>query len=398
MLSSLSNNKSISKNFKIMLVILFLMEFARGMYVLSYVNYLPTVTSIAVAVTSAALSIHFISDAATNFVIGFLLKKFGTKIVLNLGFLLAFLSLFLIIFFPANPIIIIISAIMLGIAVSPIWVIMLSSVEENQRGKQMGYVYFAWLLGLLVGWTFMNVLVKIHPTRFAFTMSLVVIIAWILYYFVDVKLTNYDTKPVKEQLGQIVEVMKRHMILFPGILLQGASISALLPILPTYATKVVGVTTIEYTVAIAIGSIGCAISMLFLSKIIDKNSTGFMYAVIFVGFILFTLFIFGLSLVNNIIVVWIVAAFIGLMYGILLPAWNTFMAGHIDPSEQEETWGVFNSVQGFGSMIGPLFGGLIAQFSNGLNNTFYVSAFIFLLLAIFYGIYFIKSKKHQKYS
>lgn len=398
MLSSLSNNKSISKNFKIMLVILFLMEFARGMYVLSYVNYLPTVTSIAVAVTSVALSIHFISDAATNFVIGFLLKKFGTKIVLNLGFLLAFLSLFLIIFFPANPIIIIISAIMLGIAVSPIWVIMLSSVEESQRGKQMGYVYFAWLLGLLVGWAFMNVLVKIHPTRFAFTMSLVVIIAWILYYFVDVKLTNYNTKPVKEQLGQIVEVMKRHMILFPGILLQGASISALLPILPTYATKVVGVTTIEYTVAIAIGGIGCAISMLFLSKIIDKNSTGFMYAVIFVGFILFTLFIFGLSLVNNIIVVWIVAVFIGLMYGILLPAWNTFMAGHIDPSEQEETWGVFNSVQGFGSMIGPLFGGLIAQFSNGLNNTFYVSAFIFLLLAIFYGIYFIKSKKHQKYS
>ena len=34
------------------------MEFARGMYVLSYVNYLPTVTSIAVAVTSVALSIH----------------------------------------------------------------------------------------------------------------------------------------------------------------------------------------------------------------------------------------------------------------------------------------------------------------------------------------------------
>ena len=83
--SSLSN-KGISKNFKIMLVILFLMEFARGMYVLSYVNYLPTVTSIAVAVTSAALSIHFISDAATNFVIGFLFEKFGTKLVLTLGF------------------------------------------------------------------------------------------------------------------------------------------------------------------------------------------------------------------------------------------------------------------------------------------------------------------------
>lgn len=389
--SSLSS-KGISNNFKIMLVILFLMEFARGMYVLSYVNYLPTVTSIAVAVTSAALSIHFISDAATNFVIGFLLKKFGTKLVLTLGFLLAFMSLFLVIWFPANPIVIIISAIMLGIAVSPIWVIMLSSVEEAQRGKQMGYVYFSWLLGLLVGWAFMNVLVKIHPTRFAFMMSLVVVIALVLYYFVDVKLTNYNTKPVSEQLGQIVNVMKRHLVLFPGILLQGASISALLPILPTYATKVVGVSTIEYTVAIAIGGAGCAISMLFLSKIIDKNSKGFMYAVIFVGFLLFTAFIFGLSLVTNIVVVWIVAIFIGLMYGILLPAWNTFMAGQIDPAEQEETWGVFNSVQGFGSMIGPLFGGLIAQFSNGLSNTFYFSAAIFLILAIFYGIYFIKRR------
>ena len=58
--------------------------------------------------------------------------------------------------------------------------------------------------------------------------------------FCRCKTPNYNTKPVKEQLGQIVEVMKRHMILFPGILLQGASISALLPILPTYATKVVG--------------------------------------------------------------------------------------------------------------------------------------------------------------
>ena len=174
---------------------------------------------------------------------------------------------------------------MLGI--SPIWVIMLSSVEEAQRGKQMGYVYFAWLLGLLVGWAFMNVLVKLHPTRFAFMMSLVVVIAWVLYYFVDIKLTNYNTKPVSEQLGQIVDVMKRHLVLFL-VFYYKVLLFRLLPILPTYATKVVGVSTIEYTIAIAIGGAGCAFSMLFLSKIIDKNSKSFMYAVIFTGFILFT--------------------------------------------------------------------------------------------------------------
>lgn len=387
------NNYSNNKNFIIMLVILFLMEFARGMYILSYINYLPTVTSIAVAVTSLAFSIHFIADAATNFVIGFLLKKFGAKLVLTSGFLLAFLSLFLVIWFTSSPIVIIISAIMLGIAVSPIWVIMLSSVQEDKRGKQMGYVYFAWLLGLLVGWVVMNFLIKIHPLHFVFMMSLVVLIAWILYYFVNIQLTNYNTKPVKEQLLQIVDVTKRHIILFPGILLQGAAISALIPILPTYATKIVHVSTIEYTIAIMIGGIGCAISMLFLSKIIDKNSRGFMYSIIFGGFILYTLMIFGLSLITNIYIVWGIALFIGLMYGILLPAWNTFMAGHINPKEQEETWGVFNSVQGFGSMIGPLLGGLITQFTNNLNNTFYFSALIFLVLALFYGYYFINRKR-----
>lgn len=395
MQDSLSNSHTNSKkSFVIMLIILFLMEFARGMYTLSYINYLPTVTSISVAVTSAALSIHFIADASTNFVIGFLLKKWGAKLVLTAGFSLAFISLFLVIWVPANPIIIILSAIMLGIAVSPIWVIMLSSVEENKRGKQMGYVYFAWLSGLLVGWAFMNVLVKLHPTRFAFMMSLVVIVAWVMYYFVNIQLTNYNTKPVKEQIGQIINVMKRHLVLFPGILLQGAAVSALVPILPTYATKVVKVTTIEYTVAIVIGGLACAFSMLFLSKMIDNNSRNFMYSIIIFGFVLYTAFIFWLSLVTNIMIVWLIALFIGLMYGLLLPAWNTFMAGQINPEEQEETWGVFNSVQGFGSMIGPLFGGLITQFTNSLNNAFYFSAIVFLFLAFFYGTFFVKSNKH----
>ena len=284
---------------------------------------------------------------------------------------------------------------LLGIAVSPIWVIMLASVEEKSRGKQMGYVYFAWLLGLLVGMITMNLIFKFDPTNFAFMMSLVVLIAWILYYFVKIRLTNYNTRPVSEQLGQIVDVTKKHLILFPGILLQGASITALVPILPIYATKVVGVSTVEYTIAIIIGGVGCAISMLFLSKIIDNNGKTFMYAMIFGGFVLYAIMIFALSLITNIYIVWGLAIFIGLMYGLLLPAWNTFMAAHIHPDEQEETWGVFNSIQGFGSMIGPIVGGLIKEFTKSVNNTFYFSAAVFLLLAIFYGYYFISNKNKQ---
>lgn len=66
---------------------------------------------------------------------------------------------------------------------------------------------------------------------------------------------------------------------------------------------------------------------------------------------------------------------------------------HQSKRARRNPWGVFNSVQGFGSMIGPLLGGLITQFTNNLNNTFYFSALIFLVLALFYGYYFINRKR-----
>lgn len=394
--SSSKTDSHYQRNFTIMLFILFLIEFARGMFVLGYLPFLPTVSTVAVGVTSAAVSIHYISDAATNFVIGFLLKRFGAKPVLTLGFLLAFGSLFMVIWFPFNPYVLIISSILLGVASSPIWVIMLSSVREESRGKQMGHVYFAWLFGLLAGMIGMLLIVKVHPTHFTFLMALVVLIAWILYYFVKIRLTNYQTRPLKEQLNQIKRVAHTNGVLFPGIIFQGASISALVPILPTYATKVIKVSTVEYTAALIIGGVGCAISMLFLSKIIDHHGRKFMYSAIIVGFILYTIAIFALSIIANIFVLWGIALFIGLMYGFLLPAWNTFMSKFIKKDEQEETWGVFNSVQGLGAMIGPLLGGLIYQFTNNLNNTFYFSGGLFVFLTIFYGIYFLRISKQDQ--
>ena len=167
MQDSSSSNYSSNRNFVMMLVILFLMEFARGMYILSYINFLPTVTSIAIAITSFAFPFT-LSQMLQQILSSAFYLKIWFKISTYIWILTCFYKLVLVIWFPASPFIIIFSAIMLGIAVSPIWVIMLSSVDERNRGKQMGYVYFSWLLGLLVGMVIMNLLIKFHPTRFAF--------------------------------------------------------------------------------------------------------------------------------------------------------------------------------------------------------------------------------------
>ena len=76
-----------------MLVILFLMEFARGMYILSYINFLPTVTSIAIAITSFAFPFT-LSQMLQQILSSAFYLKFGSKLVLTSGFLLAFISLF----------------------------------------------------------------------------------------------------------------------------------------------------------------------------------------------------------------------------------------------------------------------------------------------------------------
>ncbi|PWG67748.1 MFS transporter, partial [Enterobacter mori] len=38
---------------------------------------------------------------------------------------------------------------------------------------------------------------------------------------------------------------------------------------------------------------------------------------------------------------------------------------------------------------------LITEFTKSVNNTFYFSALLFLFLAIFYGIYFMKKEKYH---
>lgn len=385
----LSQNNFTGKNFWLMISILFLMEFARGMYVLSYLPILPTTASkVTVGIVSIAITIHFISDALTNFGIGFLLKRFGTKIVLNLGFFLATCGLAIVVFFQ-NPISLIIAAILTGIAVSPIWVIMLSSVDDRKRSKQMGYVYFAWLVGMMAGMIAMNLIFKIHPSKFTFLMPLFVIIAWLIYLFVHVEVSFIEKKSIKTQAKQIKQVMMRHLLLFPGILLQGLAIGMLVPILPTYAIDNLKVTTLEYTYILIAGGIGCTISMLFISKFMDEVSRVYSYIVILLGFLVYGCAIFLMTQVTNYYLVLVAALFIGIFYGLLLPGWNAFMASQVEDRLREESWGVFNSLQGIGTMLGPVIGGVTTELFANTNFTFFLSGALFIFLALFYGTYFI---------
>ncbi|KAA1042607.1 lipoteichoic acid biosynthesis MFS flippase LtaA [Macrococcus equipercicus] len=397
MRNSLQDNRLRGLNFSLMLAVLFLMEFARGMFILSYLPVLPTTgIGVSVGITSLCITLHFVSDALMNFSTGFLLRRFGTKVILNTGFLLAVIGLVLVIFFHSTAVLIL-TAVLLGIAVCPIWVVMLSSVQENKRAKQMGYVYFAWLVGMMSGMIVMNLIFKLHPNRYTFLMAVVAGIGWVLYFFVHTEVSFIDKKSIKAQVHLIGSVMKQHCGLFPGILFQGLAIGMLVPILPTYAINHLKVTTLEYTYLLIAGGIGCTVAMLFISKWMDVISRNLRYAIITAGFLFFGAAIYMLSTLTTFVPALVIAAFIGLFYGLLLPGWNTFLAENISEDMKEESWGVFNSLQGFGTMFGPVAGGLAVELFRNVNFTLYLSAITFTLLALFYsGYFFIHLRKARQ--
>ena len=93
----------------------------------------------------------------------------------------------------------------------------------------------------------------------------------------------------------------------------------------------------------------------------------------------------------------IIAISLGLVYGILLPSWNKFIANNIHTDLKGETWGFFNFAQGVGTMVGPLIGGLLVDLTGQISTTFYVAGAIFFSLACFYLIYFLMNRqKHIK--
>ncbi|QGS69208.1 MFS transporter [Oceanobacillus sp. 143] len=78
-----------------------------------------------------------------------------------------------------------------------------------------------------------------------------------------------------------------------------------------------------------------------------------------------------------------IVVFLGICYALYLPAWNSFIASYIPENLKEAGWGIFSALQGFGVMIGPTVGSILAH-QNNIITTIQFSAGIFGLTAVIY--------------
>lgn len=377
------NSLVIDKEFIFLLLSLMLIEYVRAAYVISYLPVQAAVgNQFSVAFVGLAVSLHFISDAFSNFQVGFLMNRFGVKRIVSLSLVMCLLVLILVPVLHFNSFSVLLAAIVLGLGACPIWIIVLAKASSGARGSNMGLVYFCWLVGIAGGVILMNYLMNLY-LLFAYWLLPFLIVAAFIFFYLSGEHPNpgKENQTFKDILTQALNVLKRSRKILPGTLLQSIAVGMMIPILPTFVLQDLHFEYNYYTLLIMTAGITAAVLMIPLGRLTDYLKTKGMFIS---GFVLFGSGLILLTTTSSLKFVFLMVVALAIAYTTYLPSWNAFVAGNIHQDDQNVSWGIISSFQGVGTMLGPIIGGLIATL--GASVTIMISGICFIAMALFYLI------------
>lgn len=361
--------------------ILFFIEFARSGFVFSYLPaYAASELQLSASVIGIAISIHYVSDTLIKCVAGFWLDRLNPRLILYLslacvtgGLLLANYAGAVWSFVAGTALI--------GIGVSPIWLICLSKVNPVGRASQMGMLYTAWFASLGGGLVITNFLID-HDIFTAFTvlMAMCCIGCVAALPFEPEANSALNQIPLKRQWIELRTKLVRMKPLIPGMVLQTTAGGMLVPILPGFAANTLELNYSQYSLLLLVGGI-CATALLIpMGKWTDRLHYR---AFLVIGFGAITAFLFGITFIRGLAYILPFAVLIGIAFAAAMPAWNALMARYVPQEQPGMGWGVLSSVEGIGVMIGPAIGGAIAGIY-GETATVWISAGLLGVIALFY--------------
>jgi MFS family permease len=363
-------------------VIFFLVEFVRGAILITYVpKFAVNELYLTMTTVGFAVAMHYVADTAAKLGIGYLLDRFPLQWIVQTCFLLSFAGLFML-QHALEAWLLIAGAVLFGVGASPVWLIGMSSVSEQDRGHQMGVLYMAWLLGLGLGPVLLNFFLDWFPYSTSFYVLFgMTVVAWaVSWYIPNTAASGMKTIPLRRQLQMLSVHMRAVRPLLPGMILQTLGASMLVPILPQFAEESLLLTNTQYSFFLLTGGAFAVLALVPMGRLSDKfGKKWFLIA----GFASFS---FGLYTITTIETLWMCllwAVILGVSYAAVLPAWNALLAQFVPPQQKGVGWGIFSTVEGIGVMIGPAIGGILAD-TFSLGFPFLVSAALFLFIAIFY--------------
>ncbi|MFD2332943.1 MFS transporter [Cohnella sp. GCM10020058] len=340
-------------------LVLFLIEFARGAILVSYLpGYAADRLGLTVSAVGIAVSVHYLADSCVKLWIGFIMDRMSQKAIIVIGLALSIFSLILIKDSYSTGRLVLSTA-LLGLGGSPLWIACLTRIDPVRRSEQMGVLYFFWLAGLGAGPVAIN-----FALGFGYHAAFLVILI-LLAGAMPIALSSpsgpapaVTTMGFKEQCSDFFIRAKSMGIVLPIMMVQTLAGGLLLPVLSRFARSGIGLTPAQLSIVMISGGAAAGLSLIPLGKLNDRLAGKGLLAG---GFSTLSVAIFLLPFTHRFLQAELLAILIGVSYAALLPAWNALLAGYVPENAQGAGWGLMSSVEGIGVILGPIAGGWLAE-------------------------------------
>jgi len=371
-----------------LLLLLFLVEFTRGAFYLTFlplyaVNYL----GLSVAAAGLTVSAHYLVETFFKGAAGWQLDHRGYPVLIS-GLVLGLAALLLMKFYPA-PYVLLAGSALFGLGASPVWLAVISGVapiRSKDRAARMGIVFAVWLAGGGGGPVVINFFIA-RDYSLAFRLLITLWSAALLLTTMLLPLTGKAGKitgfSFKEEIFRITRNQAVKKILLPSMFLQTLTGGILLPLLPVYVQNMIGLNPNQYAALLISGGAAAAVSLLPMGRLADRCNLKILLCT---GFAMTALSLALFPIACDTLSACLLAAFVGFSYAIVLPSWNNLLAKVISPDRQATGWGVFATIEGMGVAAGPVLGGVTAKFF-GIYAAIALSATVLAGMSCFYFIY-----------
>ncbi|HHU87225.1 MAG TPA: MFS transporter, partial [Peptococcaceae bacterium] len=315
-----------------LLLILFLMEFTRGAFFLTFLPlYAVKYLGLSVAASGLAISAHYFVETLFKGAAGWQLDRRGHRI-LNISFSLGMATLLLMKIYPTATVLVLGSAVF-GLSVTPVWLAVISGVAPVQlkdRASRMGIVFAIWLVGGGGGPVVISFFINYdYSLAFWFLIAL-----WGLALIVSATMPGKNTDktgggPGFSLFKEVIRMAKNpsvKYILLPGMFLQTLAGGLILPLLPLYAQDIIGFSPKQYAFLLIAGGSAAVLCFLPMGRLADRFNLKYLLGT---GFGLTALSLAMFSMARAALTVYLLAALVGFSYAVVLPAWNNLLAKSI---------------------------------------------------------------------
>lgn len=379
------------------LISLTMSGFVRGALTLSLLpTYGQTVLGIAVEWTALSLSIHYLTDNLLRAPSGWLCDRMGQRPVLLIGFLISAASVFLMMNVRSVWMLFLATA-LYGVGVTPMWPAAITGITrttpEGKRGAFMSYIYMFGLVGTGLGQVLINVVIGTTYFMAFWILITFEVVGFLLVWWLVKVPSNNATPAHSTSLKSRARHSKAYWIalwgnikevgfLFPGMFAQTFAVALLMPLLALYAKVVLRLSGIQYSSLLILGGGVTMILLIPAGKIVDRfRPRRFLVT----SFILTGTCLCLLPLHRTVWATFVSVSCIGVCYAFIIPSWNKVLDDGIDADKKGTLWGVFMTVEGLGSALGPYVGGLLWD-AVSPAAPFWLSSAVIIIMGLLYLI------------